>query len=609
MHSSVHSSSPDHSVSIDSELNDFGGCPEPEGLVEEIERQDWPTHIDDANLDLFVNSLDPALAFSASDETSPGQLLLQDASMANLFLHPGSGDDNLQMFSPGFISRTLGNTAIPAENTEPDPSAVPQMDVPATPGRGLVQGHGGGFSLPEYAEPLLRYYKQNIDHATTTIQAKRTSPWQIIFLPCALETFAELSLWNTASHTRSTIFYTLLAHSAFQLHMTNKPGAFANQWRDVGIRHQEKAQSHLRNALQLEMFGPKQAKYKELLMAILAMAMTSVRGSPRCTMIVKLTQAKLYNGPHAFKIFLLDAERLIRLRGLSKQISLNNRILHHMYTHLRVITESVSIAPEPCVNQEQRALIADARTFRIGEESLNIGLDSTFVKTGDFGYNDIHLEVQGQWKETLYPVIYGIPETLMTLLSQTISFANEKARLDAVAQSNSKLSTAVAHHIKTLESSIWSWSLPPEQIGPPRPDELSDDGEALIDHPQARLMALAIHQALVIYFYRRVYNMNAMILQDLVRKTLDHLEPCLEQMVDDQDFATSLAWPAFIAACEAVSPDLQEKALKCLSATDNRGVFFTPKPAVDVVSQIWERRARSGDWTTSWTTVMTEALS
>ena len=133
--------------------------------------------------------------------------------------------------------------------------------------------------------------------------------------------------------------------------------------------------------------------------------------------------------------------------------------------------------------------------------------------------------------------------------------------------------------------------------------------ESLIDHPQARLMALSIHQALIIYFYRRVYNMNAMILQDLVKKTLQYLEPCMEQMADDQDFATSLAWPAFIAACEAVSPDLQEKALKCLSATDNRGVYFTPKPARDIVSRIWQRRTDSNDWTMSWPSVMLEALS
>ena len=277
-----------------------------------------------------------------------------------------------------------------------------------------------------------------------------------------------------------------------------------------------------------------------------------------------------------------------------------------MYTHLRVMAESIAVNSEPALLQDQLS-ITDTRTFRIGEESLNIGLDSTLEKTGDVGYNDIHLEIQGQWKETLYPVIYGIPETLMTLLSQTISFANEKARLEAVASNNPKISTALAHHVKTLESSIWAWSPPAEPLGPSRSDMLDED-QPLIDHPQARLMALAIHQALVIYFYRRVYNMNAMILQELVRKTFNYLEPCFEQMVDDQDFATSLAWPAFIAACEAVSPDLQEKALKCLSATDGRGVYFTPKPAAEVVSHIWEKRASSGDWTTSWNSAMVEAL-
>ncbi|CAM1506192.1 Fc.00g058330.m01.CDS01 [Cosmosporella sp. VM-42] len=581
---SVPSSSPDHPVSsIDSDFAD--------GLVdEEIQRQDWSQQIGEANLDLFVNSLDPSLAFDPQDGASPGQLLMSDISMSN-FLPSGAGDDHMSMFSPGFMSRAIGNTAI-TNDGETNQDSSHHREITPMPSRALTQGHGGGFSLPEYAEPLLRYYKQHIDGATTTLQAKRTSPWQMIFLPCALETFAELSLWSGASHTRSTILYTLLAHSAFQLHSTNKPNGLSNHWRDVGVRHQEKAQLHLRNALQLEMFGNRQAKYKELLMAILAMAMTS-----------------LYNGAHAFKIFLLDAERLIRLRGLLKQKSFKIRILHHMYTHLRVISESVSICSEPVAHGNNQGQITDNRTFRIGEESLNIGLDSTQEKSDDIGYNDIHLEIQGRWKETLYPVIYGIPESLMTLLSQTISFANEKSRLEAAARNNSKLSTDLNHHVKTLERSIWSWSLPPEPMGPPRPDEMiAQIHESLIDHPQARLMALAVHQALVIYFYRRVYNMNAMILQDLVRKTLNYLEPCMDEMVDDQDFATSLAWPAFIAACEAVSPDLQEKALKYLSATDNRGVYFTPKPARDIVSRIWERRENSNDWTMSWPSVMIEAL-
>ena len=269
----IHSSSPEDVVDIDAELNNFRACREPESLVEEIERQDWTQQIADANLDLFVSSLDPTLAFNAHDGNSPGQLLIQDASMANFFLHPGSGDDNIPAFSPGFMARTLGNNGPNTEERNTNSNSMSHMELTPTPARNIMQS---GFTLPELAEPLLRYYKQHLDGATTAIQAKRKSPWQIIFLPCALETFAELSLWNGASHTRSTILYTLLAHSAFQLHMTNKSTGLPSQWRDIGIRHQEKAQQHLRNALQMEMFGSSQAKYKELLMAILAMAMTSV---------------------------------------------------------------------------------------------------------------------------------------------------------------------------------------------------------------------------------------------------------------------------------------------------------------------------------------------
>ena len=265
-----------------------------------------------------------------------------------------------------------------------------------------------------------------------------------------------------------------------------------------------------------------------------------------------------------------------------------------MYTHLRVISESMSIAlPDSSDNQ-----LEVSRTFRITEEGLNMGLDPALEKTDEIGFNDIHLEVQGRWNQTLYPVIYGIPESLMTLLSQTVSLANEKARLESAARCNPSISEALAKHTKTLENRIWAWptTLPAETT--------SDDN--LVTHPQVRSMTLAIHQALVIYFYRRVYDMNAMILQDMVRKTLDYLEPYLSELIDEQDFATSLAWPAFVAGCEAVAPDLQERALKCLGVTDEKGVYFTERPAGVVVPLIWERRRETGDWTMSWQSLVME---
>ncbi|KAF5964016.1 transcription factor ARG81 [Fusarium bulbicola] len=561
---------------------------ETDGFIEEIQRTDWPDQLPEDDLDIFTHSLDPGFSINSEEMTAGDQMNMHD-SIANFFVDDPMGAEGLALFSPGFISQVMGNDTAAQEDTI-DPSLQHQMTEVVPYPRNITSPSG----LPEEAEPLLRHYRQHIAGQRSTMQAKRKSPWEIIFLPCALETFAELSLWNEASHTRSSIFYTLLAHSALQLHMSKAPNSLAADWKEIGLKNHERAQNHLRQALQHEMFGPRQASYKELLMAILAMAMTS---------------GQLHNGARAFRIFLLDAERLIRLRGLANQAQnpFKSRLLHHMYTHLRVIAESISLWSEPLPESSSEIQGREQfRTFRITEEGLNMGLDPAQEKTDELGYNDIHLEVQGRWTQTLYPVIYGIPESLMTLLSQTVSLSNEKNRLETVARCNPSISEALSKHTKTLENRIWAW---PSTLDPTEPVKMPTGDEDLVRHPQVRSMTLAIHQALVIYFYRRVYDMNAMILQDLVRKTLEYLEPCLSELIDDQDFATSLAWPAFVAACEAVSPDLQERALKCLGVTDDKGVYFTNRPAGVVVPLIWERRKQSGDWTTSWQSLVQESLA
>ncbi|KAF5024071.1 hypothetical protein F66182_3867 [Fusarium sp. NRRL 66182] len=561
--------------------------PETEGFVQEIQSPDWPDQPLGDSLDLFTGSLDPNYTLDIGD------VHMHDSSTTNFFMDDAAGAEGIALFSPGFLSQVVGNDTNAEADDKIDPALHPTVNEVIPCPRGVPQGNAGHPGLPEEAGSLLRHYRDSMAGHRSAMRAKRKSPWEMIFLPCALETFAELSLWNEASHTRSALFYTLLAHSALQLDLSQTPSTLTSNWKDIGLRNHDRAQNHLRHALQEEMFGPRQASYKELLMAILAMAMTS-----------------LHSGARAFRIFLLDAERLIRLRGLANQNPFKTRILHHMYTHLRVIAESMSLCSESRTEsaaEVQDCELSQGRTFRITEDALNIGLDPAQEKTDDIGYNDIHLEVQGRWHQTLYPVIYGIPESLMTLLSQTISLSNEKHRLETVARCNPGVSDALAKHTKTLENRIWAWSSTLDPIGPVKSQPGTDHD--LVTHPQVRSMTLAIHQALIIYFYRRVYDMNAMILQDLVKKTLDFLEPCLSELIDDQDFATSLAWPAFVAACEAMSPDLQERALKCLGITDDKGVYFTPKPAKVIVPLIWDKRKDSGDWTASWQSFVMDSLA
>lgn len=254
---------------------DFG----PDEVIEVVgnPQDDWPSRLCDENSDMFVEALDPSLAFNTHGHGSSDRLLMQDASVAHAFFPGAPVEDTVPLFDPNFGSHAM-EQGLHINDTGAPNNSSPQLNIPPVPSpRGLLQDLGSSPALPGTAEPLLRYYKQCIDNISSNLNhPRRTSPWQLIFLPYALETFAELSLWNGASHTRSCIFYTLLAHSAFHLHQSNEQDNFAKYWRDVGTQHQKKAQSDLRNALQFEVLGERHAKYTELLMAILAMGMTSV---------------------------------------------------------------------------------------------------------------------------------------------------------------------------------------------------------------------------------------------------------------------------------------------------------------------------------------------
>ncbi|KAK0664375.1 Methylmalonate-semialdehyde dehydrogenase [Lasiodiplodia hormozganensis] len=410
---------------------------------------------------------------------------------------------------------------------------------PSMPQGGASREH----ALPADASFILRYCR-----ATTNTSTCRTrvSPWEKSFMPCAVETFGELTLWNTTSCARFTVFYAVLAATAFRIHRSNHNSSDSH-WLNSGKEYQQIAKKFLKEALMTEVAGPSQGKYNELLLAVLSMATASAFYEPR-----------------AIRVLLHDAERLIRLRGIPEpHKSFELRLLHHMYTHIRIIAESTCVCSESISGQgignrqnyQASEDISTLRAFRLTEDRLNTHLDPSQEKPAQLGYNDIHLEMTGKWNKTMYPEMYGVPESLMTWLAQTISLANDKKRLESIAATDCRVSAALARHTKTLEQNIWSWS----------PSPATRDRNP---------MALALHQVLLLYFYRRVYNVNAMILQEFVRKTFDHLLSCATEGLYDQDFAILVSWSVFIAACEAATPELQEEARRCLSIVKEGSVFF-----------------------------------
>lgn len=284
------------------------------------------------------------------------------------------------------------------------------------------------------------------------------------------------------------------------------------------------------------------------------------------------------------------------MKGLSGHSSEIVRVLHHTYTYIRVIAEATYPFWESESESDRTSLLGveavATRSFKIREESLNTGLDPDEEKSETVGYTDIHLESQGLWRETLHSNIHGIPESLMTLLAQTIQLSNEKDHLETRARSNPKLASDLKTHVKTLEGRIWTWSIESEISVLSVAGDLQtiDNEENLITQPSTQSMVQAMHRALIIYFYRQIHDVSAMLLQNVIRQALGHLESCLDSMVRGDDFALGIAWTVYICARESISPELQERALKCISITDARGLQLTSKPSAEALSLLWERR-------------------
>lgn len=162
-------------------------------------------------------------------------------------------------------------------------------------------------------------------------------------------------------------------------------------------------------------------------------------------------------------------------------------------------------------------------------------------KDDETASNDIHLEVLGTWRSTLYRGIYGVSESLMTLLSQTICLANEKLQLAQTANPDPQRQAQLSRHIKKLEQNIWKCkpTESPTEVHSTE-TEPSDDECDELSSLEIRNLNSAFQCALLIYYYRRIHNTSPMVLQEMVAKTLEYLGPCMQGGSEERDFATSI---------------------------------------------------------------------
>ncbi|GME34273.1 Succinate-semialdehyde dehydrogenase [Neofusicoccum parvum] len=437
-------------------------------------------------------------------------------------------------------------------------------------------------SLPLSPEPmanrdaglLLMHYKDHVIRLLSPLKYHRKTPWNVLQLPCAMNTLAELTMGYKANNARTSVFYGLLAISAFNLG-TSSSGTSRTYWKNIAATYKAQAHEALKMSLGHELSQRKKAKYKEVLMAILCM----------------VTISAFSGAVENTRPYLLDAERLIRLHGLTKsQKSRKVRLLHHCYAYLRIMYETTSLSMAP------------GSSFRVFDWDSDLEMQQE--KDSELAVNDLHLEIPGHWRGSLYPDVYGIPESLMLLISQATRLGNEREVMQTMPGDASFTAGTFFQRAKAVERLICKWKPPPhnypEGYDPTIDPHLVDSNRRVVDH-----ILLAMHQALIIYFYRRVYDLNPLVLQPNVEETILHLQQIQAEDTATGSYTVGIVWPGFIAGCEATSPDLQQRFLAWFEASEKNSTLPTFKAAAAVAQTVWKRREEQGD-EVSWPTVLRE---
>ncbi|KAI5363496.1 Putative fungal transcription factor [Septoria linicola] len=450
--------------------------------------------------------------------------------------------------------------------------------------------------LPSEATFLLTNFKDTVVAYLTPLHRRKTI-WHVLYVPSAMTSAAALAMGEDPSSAQLAVLHAMLSISANCL-AGESEGKATDFWRSKGSEYKGKAQQSLNQTLKELSSERKMAKYKELLMVLLAMVIV-------VTFAGDSTSAQL---------FLYDADKLIRLKGLRKKPkSRRVRMLHHYYSYLRIFYESMSQQKSSLADQQYRCaptegedrIDLEARRdhpFRLARWQLSLDQKMLEKKTRERGENDLCLQEPGVWSSTMYLEVFGVPESWLILLSQAIRLGNERDIASEECDDSALSWQEFTSRARVLERCISSWSPPEvhlrsEQCHRTQPGA-SDDGTAAVIED----VLSCLHSALRIYFYRRIYNVDAAILQQQV----SGIRQVLQKWASDSQLkhCAGLIWPALIGACEAIDEDDQVFFQEWFAELMSAG-FVTARSAVTVISYVWQQRRDTRDNTVSWTQYLT----
>lgn len=286
---------------------------------------------------------------------------------------------------------------------------------------------------------------------------------------------------------------------------------------------------------------------------------------------------------------LIQAEKFISMNGFkASTLSPKRRALHHCYAYMRIMAETTSINDNLSANLVGTNLSDETMPYSNFRIYPNIVFSENIMameKDPAVAQRDLHLAIPGRWSLTLFPKIYGIAESFLMLLSQVIRLANE--RDISLHQSEEGMLNLRDFWIraKALEKAI-------------RVLLVSCDGHthwADESQVEGKPRARAMYTALLIFFHRRINDLDPSLLQREVEAVRDFLEQVrVDEAGEGGENMGTLIWPAFIAACEAVHSETQMFFSYWFESCFAMTGLNSASVARQIIEMIWAKREESG---------------
>lgn len=285
---------------------------------------------------------------------------------------------------------------------------------------------------------------------------------------------------------------------------------------------------------------------------------------------------------------LMNHAKTWKLRYSSKAQS-----LHRIYFYLRTIYESTAISSQgddtSRLTQSSKAWVTGPAGSPDSDDSMS-PTDTNCITTTNSRPPDAATRM------ATYEFIYGVPQSLLVLLNQSIDLINQVNDYRE-REGNTLVPAHLVASCDKLEKSIMDWSTETElKRCLPTPMSASSN---IIYHTTR-----AFHNAVIIYFAQHIPLLGYRFLQHYVQIVLDSIEAIERIKAETQILAAPLYWPAFIAASEAFDDQLQERFRNWYDHVEVYGIEAV-RTGIQVLTEVWKDGPDAGSRrTSSWRKVV-----